>query len=115
MPNTVSFGRFDNADSSVTALTGVGTAQSGGTAITGAVNILTTSAGQTAFVLPSKHPVGSPVVLRNNTATAALVFPPSGGAVNGGSVDASFSVAQNKPVVAFAHPNGLDWTLVLSA
>lgn len=113
--SSISFGRFDNADSNPVAVTGVGTAQSGSAALTGAINIVTTSVGQTAVQLPSKHPVGSPLVIRVTSATAALVFPQTGGSINGGSANASFSVAQNKPVVAFCHPNGIDWTLVLSA
>lgn len=115
--SSISFGRFDNADSNPVAVTGVGTTQVIGTTpvLTGAINVLTTSVGQTAVLLPSKHPVGSPLVIRVTSATAALVFPQTGGSINGGSANASFSVAQNKPVVGFCHPNGIDWTLVLSA
>ncbi len=117
MPNSFAFGRFDLAPTSATvdAVAGVGTAQTGAAALTGAINNVTTAVGQTAVALPSKHAVGSPIIVVNASATAALVFPPSGGKINNGSADASFSVAQNKPTVFFAHPNGVDFTAVLSA
>lgn len=118
MSNAFSFGRVDNratVTSSVDAVTGVGTAQSGAAALTGAINIVTTSAGQTAVLLPSSHPPGSPLLVRVTSATAALVFPPTGGTINGGSANASFSVAQNKPTLFYVAENGLDWLAVLSA
>jgi hypothetical protein len=43
-----------------------------------------------------------------------LVYPPTtAGKIN--NTTSSFSVAQNKPVVFYAHPNGIDYTAVLSA
>jgi hypothetical protein len=117
MPASFAFGLNTNAPTSTSpdAITCAGTAQATATALTGSHNVLTTAAGETACVLPAKYPVGSPIVVRNNTATAALVFPPVGGAINGGSANASFSVAQNKPTIFLAAPNGLDWVAVLSA
>jgi len=117
MPKSFAFSVFSGAPTSpsVDAVTGVGTAQSGAAPLTGAMNVVTTASGQTAVLLPANHPVGSPIVVRVTSATAGLVFPPTGGAVNGGSANASFSVAQNKPTVFFAHPNGIDFTAVLSA
>lgn len=112
MSNAFSFARFDNGADPVTA---TGTAQVGAAALTGAINTVTTAAGQVAVVLPSSHAAGSPVVVRTATATAATVFPPVGGSINGGSVNASFAVAQNKPTLFFAMPNGLDYVAVLSA
>lgn len=111
------FGTFTNPPlgTSADAVTGVGTAQVGGAALTGAINVVTTASGQTATVLPAAYPVGSPILVRVNTATAGLVFPPVGGSINGGSANASFSVAQNKPTVFYAMPNGLDYIAVLSA
>lgn len=117
MPNSFAFGVNVNAPftSSPDAVTGVGTAQVGAAALTGAINVVTTSVGQTAVALPGTYPVGSPILVRTNTATAALVFPPVGGSINGGSANASFSVAQNKPTIFYALPNGLDYIAVLSA
>ncbi len=83
--------------SALTTLAGVGTAQSGGKAIPKwTTNVLaTTSAGQTALVLPSDAPLEVVYMVTNSTSTAALVFPPSGGSINAASQDASVSIAQN--------------------
>lgn len=117
MPDSFAFGTFTNAPvgASVDAVTGVGTAQVGAARLTGAINVVTTAVGQTAVVLPGSYPVGSPIIVRVTSATAGLVFPPAGGSINGGSANASFSVAQNKPTVFYAHPNGIDYTAILSA
>lgn len=109
---TLAFGRRDGGEGTVT---GVGTAQSGAAALSYGLNSVTTASGQTATVLPSSHPLGSPVIVHVTTATAGLVFPPVGGSINGGSANASFSVAQNKPTVFYSKANGLDWVAVLSA
>lgn len=77
-------------------LAGVGTSQSGAAAITKRVTTVTTSSGQTAAVLPSSAPLGSVWEVYNESSTAALLFPPSGGAIDGGSADASVNIAQNK-------------------
>lgn len=81
-----------------TAVAGVGTAQTGAAAITGTVNSVTTASGQTAFILPLHNP-GRTVEIYNTSATTALVYPPVGGAIQGGSTNASFSVAQNKGAI----------------
>lgn len=84
----------------VATLAGVGTAQSGAAQIATPVVLATTSSGQTAFALPSgtANPgltaAGNEVVVFCTSATTALVFPPVGGTLNGGS--SSVSVAQNK-------------------
>lgn len=78
-----------------TPKTGVGTAQVGGTLITSNQTIATTAGGQTAFVLPANAELNVPYLVFNSTATAALVFPPSGGAINAAGANASVSIAQN--------------------
>lgn len=83
-------------DTIVQNIAGVGTAQTGAAVLTGTVNTVTTASGQTAFLLKS-HNGGRRVTVWNQSATAALVYPPTGAAINGGSANASFSVAQNKP------------------
>lgn len=81
-------------------LTGAGTAQGGSSPIvrSGFVYRATTAASQTAVTIDSAFPLGEESVIHNTTATAMLLFPPTGGNVNGGSANASFSVAQNKPI-----------------
>lgn len=81
-------------------IAGVGTAQGGSSPIVraGFIYRATTSSGQTAVTLDSAYPLGGETIMINTTATAMLLFPPTGANINGGSANASFSVAQNKPV-----------------
>ena len=113
MANSFALGRFDNGG--IDAITTVGTAQAGAPLLTGAVNVLTTAAGQVGALLPRDAAFGSPILVRVNTATAATVFPPTGGSINGGAANAAFSVAQNKPTAFYCLPNGIDYIAVLSA
>lgn len=82
----------------IATVAGVGTSQSGAAAITKPITLGTTSGGQTAFVLPADAELLEEFEFTNTSATAALLFPPSGGAINGGSANASISVAQNQSV-----------------
>ena len=68
------------------------------------------------MVLPSLGAVGSPVLVANLTATAALLFPPvGGGSINGLTINTSVAVALNKVAVCFANINGLDYTVAVGA
>lgn len=80
----------------IATLAGVGTAQSGGAAIGTNMTLVTTSSGQTAVVLPASVPLASPFYVYNNSATAALLFPPTGCTIDNGSANASVSIAQNR-------------------
>lgn len=71
------------------------------------LNIVTTAGGATAVQIPSTMPVGGEMWINNTSSTAALLFPPDAGTINGGSANASFSVAQNKPV------HVIRWTTVI--
>lgn len=82
----------------IATLAGVGTAQSGAAAIAKPITLGTTASGQTAFVLPSTAELLEEFEFTNTSSTTALLFPPSGGAINGGSTNASISVAQNQAV-----------------
>jgi hypothetical protein len=95
-------------------LAGVGTSQSGAAALTSSFTTVTTAASQTAFVLPSTWPLNNAMTVYNNSATSALVFPPSGGAIDNGSANASVSIAQNKPRV-FVRVSTLVWISVAGA
>lgn len=79
----------------IATLAGVGTAQATGKAITVNQALLTTSGGATAFTFPTSWEIGDDVTVYNTSATTALIFPQSGGAIDGGSTDASVSIAQN--------------------
>lgn len=118
MPNSISFGRFDNRGtptSPTTAITAASTAQSTATALTGAWNIVTTAVGETGVRLPASYPAYTPLVVRVTSSTAGLVFPPTGGTINGGSANASLSVAQNKPCILMVADDGLTWVGVIGA
>lgn len=108
---TIQLGR---ADIEAQAVTAASTALATATALKNGINVVTTAVGETAVLLPANS--GAPVIVRVTSATAGLVFPPTVlGVINGGSAGASFSVAQNKPTVFYPHPNGIDYTAVLSA
>jgi uncharacterized protein (DUF111 family) len=98
----------------IATLAGVGTAQSGAGAIGSGFTKLTTASGQTAVVLPSNAPLLRSYSVFNSSATTALVFPPSGAAINGASADASYSLAQNK-MAQFFRVGALEWRCVISA
>lgn len=76
---------------------GTGTTQALGTVIGPELLMTraTTTGGATAFTLSASMPLGAPFYFTNTSATAALLFPPTGGAINGGSTNASVSVPQN--------------------
>ncbi len=107
MANSIQLGRSDNG---LDAITGVGTAQSGAPTLTGNINVLTSTVGATAAVVPAF--ASGPVIVRVTGGTAATIFPPVGGAFNGGTVNASVSVASAAIAVFYPHPNGLDFTAV---
>lgn len=94
-------------------VTCVGTAQTGAALLTGTFNVLTTSGGQTAAVLPTHQPLRT-ITVTTPTSTTALIFPPLGGTIQGGSANASFSVAQNK-VAIFTYVTPLTIVANLSA
>lgn len=85
-----------------------------GTNLRTGLNMLTTAGGNTAVQLLSTLPVGGDVYVYNTTATAALVFPPSGCTIQGGGANASFSVAQNK-TTRFIRADATRFVAILSA
>lgn len=93
---------------------GVGTAQATATPLTGTINQVTTAAGQTAFLLSSAQPLGTSVNVYNSTATAALVFPPTGGNINEVAANASFSVAQAR-TASFVRVSATKWIVQYGA
>jgi hypothetical protein len=80
----------------VQTLAGVGTLQAGAKAILVNYALLTTSGGATAFILSDTWSIGDQVTVCNTSSTAALIYPNSGSAIDGGSADASVSIAQNE-------------------
>ncbi len=85
--------------SAPTTIAGVGTAQSGGAAITASQVLGTTAGGATAFVAPSNAVLNKFLLFTNSSSTAALLYPPVGGYFNTGAINTSISVAQNDSVL----------------
>ncbi len=98
----------------ISTLAGVGTAQTGAAAITTDNTLATTAGGATAFVLPSTTSIDNEIWVTNSSATAALVFPPSGGTINAAAADASVSIAQNLARV-FIRKSSTRWISFLTA
>ena len=82
----------------IRSITGAGTAQGGSSPVvySGNVCLLTTASSQTACTIDSAFPVGESAEVYNITATAGLLFPPSGCTIDQGSANASVSIAQNR-------------------
>ena len=118
MATTISFARVDNRPKSTSptdAVTAATTAQGTATALPGAFNVVTTSAGETGIRLPASYPAFTPLVVRVTSATTALLFPPTGVTINGGRANASVNVAQNKPTICMVADDGLTWVAVIGA
>lgn len=89
--------RFPRGGMIPTAVTGVGTAQSGAASVLANRSyLLTTSAGQTAVVIDDSVPIGGALEVYTITATTGLLFPPTGCTIDQGSSNASVNIAQNK-------------------
>jgi hypothetical protein len=101
----------------VVPLTGVGTAQAGGTAISDLADIVlgTTAASQTAFVLPAASSPGHELTFYNLTSTTALIFPDLGGTIDAGSVNASVNVTGVPAARRFIKTASLTWISMLTA
>ena len=74
-------------DLKVLAVTGTGTTQAAGALLNGDINICTAT-GTEAFTIPANLPTGT-VFFAVGGAGAGVVFPPLGGAINGGTANAS--------------------------
>lgn len=112
MANAIKLG-LANVDS-VASLAAAGTTQGAGTALTGSINVVSSAdASNVAVKLPSQQE--APILCRATSADGLSVFPPTGGAINGGSANAAVALAQNKVGLYLPHPNGVDYTFQLGA
>lgn len=93
-------------------IAGVGTVQTGAAILKYQGAELTTSSGQTAFILTEQGLMTETYVV-NSSSTAALVYPPSGHYMNG-TQNGSFSVAQWKPCTFIEYKKSY-WAAQLSA
>lgn len=72
------------------SIAGVGTVQTGAANIAAPVALITPASGNTAFILTSSFSTGRPVWVWNQSTTlTALIYPPSGGSINGAATNAA--------------------------
>jgi hypothetical protein len=102
--------------SDLTTIAGATTAQATATLIPAQTNnvLATTAVGQTGFRLPADAELEVPYLVTNSTATAALVFPPTGGTINAAAANASVSIAQNLARM-FVRKSATRWVSFLTA
>lgn len=86
-----------------------------GTAVTtpsNTYNVLTTAASQTGIRPTAPIIPGDMWIYTNTTATAAVIYPPTGGTMANGSVDAGVNLAQNKTMLVIARTaSAMDYIL----
>lgn len=87
--------------------------QANSLAIYSSINVVSTTAANTGVRLPSGS-AGDEMVVANNGASTLTVYPPVGGALNGGSANAGLSVATLKVAICRCI-NGLDWAVCVGA
>jgi hypothetical protein len=93
--------------SGVTALAG-GANSASTPQLTSVVNVISTCATSADSVRIPVGEAGDEVWIRNAGAAPCAVFPQTGGAFNGGSADAKFTVT-NAKVAHFKNVGGNDW------
>lgn len=99
----------------VTGLTALAAGgQAGATPLTGTVNVVAVCATSADSCMLPVGDAGDEIVVRNNGAAPCAVFPQVGGAINGGSANAAFTVT-NAKAARFTCLGGLNWVAMLSA
>lgn len=81
----------------VSGIAAAGADQATATEVTGGINVVATATATTAdgVRLPADAAQGTMMYIVNNTAVALDVFPPTGGAINGGTANAAKALAAN--------------------
>jgi hypothetical protein len=90
---------------------GVGTTQAGATAISADINVIvTSSAGNTAFILPNDAITSDSldIMTASGITASALIYPPVGGTINGGGTNASITMAAGTSATFWCTAN-LTW------
>jgi len=95
-------------------LTAAGSTQGTALKLSAINNIVTTTAASTGVQLPSMG-TGDAVQVANLGANALLVYPVTGGTVQGGAANAGFSVAAGKTAIFTARDASGNVIAVLSA
>jgi hypothetical protein len=112
MANIMQNARFVGGYAAVTA--GTTQTQAGATALTGAINFVTTGNANDGVQLPSSYALGDMVVVINSSGAALNVYPGTGGKINNGSADAAKALAANMTGL-YVSLGSNNWGAVLSA
>jgi hypothetical protein len=83
-------------------LVAAGTNQSTGLQLTAELNVIATAPASSAFVLPAGTPLGTQIIVSNKGANAVLPYPPVGGKINTGAVNAAGTALAAGSGVRFA-------------
>jgi hypothetical protein len=97
-----------------TATAGTTQTQAGATALTGAINFVTTGTASDGVMLPAERPVGDVVYIVNSSAASLNVYAATGGKINNGSANAAKALAANMSG-AYISLGSENWGAVLSA
>lgn len=112
MANVTQFGQNIGGYAAVTA--GTTQTQAGATALTGAVNLVTTGNASDGVLLPAGYTLGERIVVCNASGVSLNVYPATGGAINGGSANAAKALAANMSGL-YVSLGSNNWAAVLSA
>lgn len=88
--------------------------QAGAAALTGAVNLVTTGNANDGVRLPSNRSAGDILYIVNNSTNAAKVYPPTGGAINGGSANADV-LLRGRSMGVYLSLGGGNWGATVDA
>lgn len=93
-----------------------GAAVADATELSGGINVVNdaTATTETGVRLPASYPVNVPLFVINTTAVALLVYPNTGGTINGGAANAAKGLVANLSGVYIQYAPG-KWGAVLSA
>lgn len=112
LPPSTAQAILGDVDASVTA-TG-STSQSGSYGIKASLTQVTTCSSGNGVRLPAANPGDEFVIANWSTGQTCLLYPPSGGKINGGSSDASVNIATAKTARAKCIDN-LNYAVVVGA
>ncbi len=112
MANIMQNARFVGGYATATA--GTTQTQAGATALTGAINYVTTGNASDGVKLPTGYALGDMVMVVNSSGVALNVYPASGGKINNGSADAAKALAANMTGLYISLGSN-NWAAVLSA
>lgn len=100
----------------VATIAAAGSDQATGTAVTAGLTIVSTATGTSAdgVRLPANHGIGETITIVNATAVTVDVFPPVGGAINGGTVNVHKGLVSNMSGI-YVSLGSDNWGAILSA